>query len=53
MKPLEMAINHFFFNRYFFSQDFFYFASSFTAQCLFFDVRMTEEASKEEIGNDR
>ena len=30
MKTLEMAINHFFLNRSFCSQDFFYFASSFT-----------------------
>ena len=31
MKPLKMAINHFFFSRSFCSQDFFYLASSFTA----------------------
>ena len=48
----KIAINHFFFNRYFCSQDFFYFASSFTAQFLFFDVKMTQEISKGEIGND-
>ena len=53
MKPLKMAINHFFFNRSFCSQDFFYFASSFTAQFLFFDVRMTQEISKGQIGNDK
>ena len=35
VKPLKMTINHFFFNRSFYSQDFFYFASSFTAQFLF------------------
>ena len=49
MKPLKMAINHFFFNRSFCSQDFFYFANSFTGQFLFFDVRMTQEISKGEI----
>ena len=54
MKPLKMAINHFFFNKSFCSQDFFFhFASSFTAQFLFFDVRMTQEISKVEIGNDK
>ena len=41
MKPLRMAINHFFFSRSFCSQDFFYFGSLFTAQFLFFDVRIT------------
>ena len=51
MKPLKMTINHFFFNRSFSSQDFFYFASSFTAQFLVFDVKMTQEISKGEIGN--
>ena len=54
MKPLKMAINYFFFNRSFCSQDFyFYFSSSFTAQFLFFDVRMTQEISKGEIENDK
>ena len=53
MKPLKIAVNHFFFNRSFCSQDFFYFANSFTAQFLFFDVRMTQENWKGEIGNDK
>ena len=53
MKPLKMAINHFFFNRSFCSQDIFYFTSSFTEQLLFFDVRMTQEISKGEIGNNK
>ena len=55
MKPLKMAINHFFFNISFCSQDFFffYFSSSFTAQFLFFDVRMAQEISKGETGNDK
>ena len=53
MKPLKMAINHFFFSRSFCSQDTFYFASSFTAQLLFFDVRMRQEISKGEIGDDK
>ena len=52
MKPMKIAINHFFFNRSFCSQDF-YFPSSFTAQFLFFDVRMTQEISKGEIGNNK
>ena len=53
LKPLKMAINHILFDRSFCSQDFFYFASSFTTQFLFFDVRMTQEISKGEIGNDK
>ena len=54
MKPLKMAINHFFFNRSFSSLDFFfYFASSFTAQFLFFDVRMAQEIPKGETGNNK
>ena len=50
---LKVAINHFFFNRSFSSQDLFYFTSSFTAQFLFFDVRLTQEISKGEIGNNK
>ena len=35
MKPLKMAINHFFFNSSFCSQDFFYLASSFVHKFCF------------------
>ena len=41
-KPLNMIINHFF-----------YFASSFTVQFLLFDIRIMQEISKGEVGNDR
>ena len=40
IKPFKMIINHIF-----------YFASSFTAQFLLFQIRMTQEMSKVEIGN--
>ena len=53
MKLLKMAINHFFFSSSFYSKDFFYFASLFTAQFLIFNVRITQEISKGEIGNDK
>ena len=43
MKPLKMATK----------SQFHKFASLFTAQFLFFDVRMTQEISKGEIGNDK
>ena len=49
----KMAINYFFFNRSLCSQDVFYFDSSFTAEFLFCDVRMAQEISKGEIGNDK
>ena len=32
---------------------FYYFASSFTAQTSLFDIKMTQEISKEEIGNSK
>ena len=51
IKPYKMIINNFFFNRSFCSQDFFNFTSSFTAQVLLFDIRMTQEISKGEVGN--
>ena len=53
MKPVEMAVNNFLFNRSFCSQDFFYFARSFTAQFLVFDVMMPQEISRGETGNDK
>ena len=54
MKPLKMASNHFFSSiGLFVHKTFFYFASMFTAQFLFFDVRMTQEISKEEIENNK
>ena len=53
MKPLKMAINHFSSIGIFVHKTFFYFASLFIAQLLFFDVRMTQEISKEEIGNNK
>ena len=48
-----MTINHLFFNRSSFSEDFFYFASSFAAQSSLFDIRMTQKIAKGEIGNDK
>ena len=42
IKSFNMIINHFF-----------CFASSFAAQFLIFDVRMTQEISKGEVGNDK
>ena len=41
MKSFNMIINNFFF------------ASSFTVQFLLFDIRMTQEISKGEVGNDK
>ena len=46
-----MKINQFFFNRSLYSQVFSYFASSFAAQFSLFDIKMTPEISKVEIGN--
>ena len=46
-----MTVSHFLFNRSFCSQGFFYFTSSFAAQCSLFLIRMTQETSKGEIGN--
>ena len=42
IKPLKMIVNHFF-----------YFASLFAAQFSLFDIRMTQEIPKGEIGNDK
>ena len=42
IKSFNMIINHFF-----------CFASSFAAQFLLFDIRMTQEISKGEVGNDK
>ena len=53
IKAFKMTINHFFFIRSSCSQDFFYFASSFAAQFSLFNIRMTQEISKGEIGNGR
>ena len=46
LENVKMIINHFFFNRSFCSQDFFYLVSSFAVQFSLFDIRMTEEISK-------
>ena len=43
IKPFKIAINFFYIN----------FTSSSAAQCLIFDIRMTQELSKGEIGNDK
>ena len=51
IKGIKMTINCFFLNRSFCSHVFFYFASSFAAQFLLFDIRMTQEISKGEIRN--
>ena len=40
IKSFNMIINHFF-----------YFASSFAAQVLLFDIRITQEIAKVEVGN--
>ena len=50
MKPFKITINHFFFNSSFCSQGFFYFASSFAAQCLLFLIRLTQERGKGKLG---
>ena len=42
IKSFDMIINHFFF---------FCFGSSFAAQFLLFDIRITQEISKGEVGN--
>ena len=49
--PFKIIINHFFLNRSFYSQDFFYFTSPFVAQFWLFDIKMTQEILKGEIGN--
>ena len=43
IKSFNMIIKHFFFC----------FASSFAAQFLLFDIKMTQEISKGEVGNDK
>ena len=48
---LKIAYNHFFFNRSFCWQYFFYFVSLFTAHFLFFDVRMMQKILKVETRN--
>ena len=48
-----MTINHFSSISLFVNKFFFYFARSFTAEFLFFDVRMTQEILKWDIGNDK
>ena len=53
MKPLKMAINLFFFKRPFRSQDFFMLQTRSQRKFLIFDVGMTQEISKGEIGNEK
>ena len=49
-KNTHAAVSHFFFNSSFCSQGFFYFASSFAAQCLLFLIRLTQERGKGKLG---
>ena len=43
IKSFKITVNHFFFNRSFCAQGFFYFASLFAAKFSLFDIRITQE----------